>query len=64
MVDIPIIGIHVGTSIAVGVVAGLTGWFLEDAVINSLQSKKWFIPLMSGLAGSGLYLLVAYKGNV
>jgi len=47
------VGGMVGGSLVAGTAAGLIVWWAQDAVLSSIESKPWLLPLLGGFAGCG-----------
>lgn len=59
MVDLTVLGVHLGTGAFVGLGAGLLTWMLEDAISTQIQEKQWVLPVLGGLGAAGAYYLWA-----
>lgn len=43
-----------GGSLAIGAAAGLAAWWAQDAVQSQINSKPWLIPVLVGVAATGV----------
>lgn len=43
-----------GGSLTLGVVSGLATWWAQEAVDSQIRDKPWLLPLLVGVAGTGV----------
>lgn len=58
MADAETIFYRISAPVAVGLGAGVLGYFGEEALVNEINTKKWILPLLAGLAAAGATYII------